>query len=117
MITRGKPTQAADGAKTTSLRSSPLVLDPDADCDSVVAPITHLDPQLQAPFFMALASPSSIENFDLNILHDCELLVAIDTMCTVENCMDRATAIRLGLELLPASFTAIVVAQRQVLTG
>jgi hypothetical protein len=109
MITRGKPgNKAAGGAKSTSLRSSPLVFDSDAECDSVVAPIAHLDPQLQAPFFMALASPSSIENFDLNILNNCELLVAIDTMCTVENCMDRATAIRLGLELLPASFTAIV---------
>jgi len=108
MITRDDITRRASrGTLATPTLPPELHLNSDTDA-LVVASITHPDPRLQAPFFMAIASQHSIEDFDIAVIGNSELIVAIDTMCTVENCMDRATAVHLGLELMPASVTAIV---------
>ena len=64
---------------------------------------------------MALGSQKSPLSFQLDAIKSMELQVAIDTMCTIENCMDRATAARLNLKLLPTSVTAIVADGKTVL--
>ena len=94
---------------------SPDLSDTDTDDEfhfprpGIVATISPLTADtLQAPFFMALATQRSIETFDISVIGNQELQVAIDTMCTIENCMDRATATRLGLKFLPTMVTAIV---------